>query len=39
MEMMDPGVMLLSSSATSSGQEMCSFDPVGIPAKTLSKIT
>jgi hypothetical protein len=39
MDMMEPGVMLWSSSATSTGHEMCSFDPLGMPAKSLSKMT
>jgi hypothetical protein len=35
----EPGVIVFNSAATSMGHEMCNLDPLGIPAKSLSRIT
>ena len=35
----EPGVIFFNSAATSMGHEMCNLDPLGIPAKSLSRIT
>jgi hypothetical protein len=39
MEMMEPGAIVFSSAAISTGLEMCSFEPFGTPAKSLSRMT
>ena len=38
-DMVEPGAIVLSSTAISTGHEMCSLDPLGIPAKSFSRIT
>jgi hypothetical protein len=35
----EPGVIVLSSAAISTGHEMCNLDPLGIPAESFSRIT
>lgn len=38
-DMVQTGAIVWSSAATSTGYEMCSLDPLGIPAKSFSKMT
>jgi len=38
-DMGEPGVIVLSSAAISTGHEMCNLDPLGIPAKSFSRTT
>ena len=38
-DIVEPGVIVLSSAATSRGHEMCSLDPFGMPAKFFSRMT
>jgi hypothetical protein len=38
-DMVEPGVIVLSSAAISTGHEMSNFAPLGMPAKSLSRMT
>ena len=38
-DMVEPGVIVLSSAAISTGHEMSSFAPLGMPAKSFSRMT